>query len=177
VHVGHERALQVTQQLLSGHSKLHNVADATKREAFEEGQPSLNDGLRAGVAATWQLHLLACQALQVRGKAVPQAWSVHVVVAVHVDEVGRTIGQQHGPVTTLLRMHAEQSLISKSEAGRVNLRDAKGRLIHTSTDSLRHAFPQNSTEGFELVGVETLNESQDLRWLKALPVLSDRCQT
>ena len=127
--------MQVTQQSLSVHGMLRSVEDVIKGVVFEEGQSSLYDGLRALVATTWKFHLLACRALRVRGRRIPQPGTVDVVIAAHVHEVGRSIGQHHGPDTTLLRMHAERSLITETMAGRVTLCDASARPIHIITET------------------------------------------
>ena len=70
-----------------------------------------------------------------RGRRIPQPGTVDVVIAAHVHELGRSIGQHHGPDTTLLRMHAERSLITETKAGRVTLCDASARPTHIVTET------------------------------------------
>ena len=75
-----------------------------------------------------------------------------VVIAAHVHESGRSIGQHHGPDTTLLQMHAERSLIAKTKAGRVTLCDASARPIHIITETtVVHEGVQRAGRGSNIV--------------------------
>ena len=56
--------------------------------------------------------------------------------------------------------------MTNSKASRADLSSARGCLVQNILGSLRHAFPQNLSDGFERIVVKALGETHALRKLE-----------
>ena len=84
----------------------------------------------------------------------------------NVYEASWTARLWHWPISTRLWTWAELSTVTNSKASRADLRSARGCLVQNNSGSLRHALPQNLSDGFECIVVRALGETHDLRKLE-----------
>ena len=85
----------------------------------------------------------------------------------NIDEASLTARLWHWRISTRLWTWVELSTVTNSKASRADLRSARGCLVQNNLGSLRHAFPQNLSDGFECIVVRALDETHDLRKLRS----------
>mmetsp|Transcript_2036 Transcript_2036/g.5822 ORF Transcript_2036/g.5822 Transcript_2036/m.5822 type:complete len:299 (+) Transcript_2036:409-1305(+) len=155
-------AVQVAQQFLLGDRKLDDVAHLPEGVARQEGEPALNQHLRAGVPAAWQDHAGVREAAEVSSNRLPERVRIHIHGAVDIDERVRAACKQCSPIGAL-------SILDLQPAGAGSTQCAQVLHVHVQLPAarglrkLRKALAQDAAVGPELVPVQALHAPGELQ--------------
>mmetsp|Transcript_103756 Transcript_103756/g.334463 ORF Transcript_103756/g.334463 Transcript_103756/m.334463 type:complete len:231 (-) Transcript_103756:390-1082(-) len=103
--VGYQVAIGVSDDLLLGHGKLHDVADLAQGSASEPRQAFRGQGLCTRISASRQQRILAPEASEVAGQCSPKHGRIWVERRRHVHKHGVLIEQKNCDLVLIELLH------------------------------------------------------------------------
>ena len=133
-------------------------------DTVETAQSSLNEACPQGYRPPGRDVSAPTKNYQVWGEVIPSKPEDGMRLLLdNIDEAGWTARLWPWPISTRLWTWAALSTVTNSKASQADLRSARGYLVQKNLGSLRHAFPQNLSDGFECIDVKALDETRGNR--------------